>query len=335
MKVLFAVVALSVAAFAADSADLQEPAVAAVEAPPAAVKAPEAAKSLEPDEEWAFAKSAAEDGDAAVQDAAIDELNLFARRFPDAPQAAEALAALAALRAKRGDWPAALAIYLRAIHEYPDSKGAVRAKSSYLELVDKKASRKQRQALNDLSAVIESTSKADRLSDLWRRATQTAPDTFYEPLAEEIRSFSARFPAHAEGDKLQAALARVHAANGKPAAATLAWRKLLALYPASPLRPIALKSLGDLYADALRDPKKAIDAYQDLIANHAQAPEILAAYESSARLFEEKLKQYDLAVDMHEKIVKGFPKTPGSLKSLKAIARLQRDKSAKIGRAHV
>ncbi len=362
MKVLFIAVALSVAASAADSANpeampdapaiVSEPAPAVVDpapaatvveeakpipaAPPAlaapktepiaelkpepkapvAVKAPELVKNLGPEEEWAFVKSAAEDPDAAVQDAAIDELNLFARRFPDAPQAAEALSALASLRAKKGDWPAALAIYLR-------------AKSSYLELVDKKASRKQRQALNDLASTIESAAKADRLSDLWQRAALMAPDSFYEPLADEIRSFSARYPLHAEGDKLQAALARVHAANAKPAAAALAWRKLLALYPASPLRPIALKSLGDLYADALRDPKKAIDAYQDLIANYPQAPEVLAAYESSARLFEEKLKQYDLSVDMHEKIVKGFPKTAGSLKSLKAIARLQRERLAK------
>ena len=292
-------------------------------------KTAEPTKNPSPDEEWTFAKSAAEDSDLAIQEAAIDELNLFVRRFPDATQAPEALATLASLRAAKGEWPSALVTLLRAIHEYPESKGALRAKSSYLELVDKKASRRQRQPLNDLVAVADSGGKADRLAALWQQAAVKAPDAFYGPLAEEIRSFEVRFPNHADGDKLQAALARVHSANVKPAAAALAWRKLLTLYPGSALRAVALKSLGDLYYEALRDPKKAIDAYQDLIANYPQASEVLAAYENSARLFEEKLKQYDLAVEMDDKIAKGFPKTAGSLKALKAIARLQRERLAK------
>jgi len=287
------------------------------------------AKFAGPDAEWAFVKSASEDADAAVQDSASDDLRLFVRRHPDAPQAPEALALLAAVRQKKGDWQSAAAALLRAMHEYPESKGALRAKSSYLELVDKKASRKQRQALNDLAFAPDAADKADRLSALWSRAADTAPDALYEPVAVEIRDFFVRFPDHKDNDKLQAALARLHAANDKPAAAVLAWRKLLALYPESALRPQAQKSVGDLYADALRDPKKAIDAYQDLIANYPQAPEVLGALDSSARLFEDKLRQYDLAVEMDEKIVKLFPKTAGSLKALKAIARLQRERLSK------
>ena len=146
---------------------------------------------------------------------------------------------------------------------------------------------------------------------------------FYEPAAEEIRDFFVRFPEHKDNDKLQAALARLHAANDKPAAAVVAWRKLLALYPDSGLRARAQLAIGDLYADALREPKKAIDAYQDLIANYPQTPEVQAALESSARLFEDKLKQFNLAVQMDEQIVKTFPKTPGSLKAFKSIARLR------------
>lgn len=287
-----------------------------------------AAKPAGEKEEWAFVKGAAADSDSAVQDAAAVELKLFVRRHPDSAHAPEALALFAGLRAKK-DWEAAAAADLQLVYEYHGSASELQAKSSYLELVGKKASRKQRAALTDLVNVPDLADKADRLSALWTRVAETAPDALYEPVTAEVRDFLVRFPDHKDNDRLQAALARLHAANDKPAAAVLSWRKLLALYPASAQRAQAQMTIGDLYADALRDPKKAIDAYQQLIADDPQAPEVLAALEDSARLFEDKLKQYDLAVEMDEKIVKLFPKTAGSLKALKAEARLQRDRLSK------
>jgi len=286
------------------------------------------AKAAGPDDEWLFAKSAAEDSDSAVQDASVDDLRLFVRRHPEAAQAPDALFLIASLKTKK-DWQQAATALLRLVYEYHGSAAELRAKSNYLELVGNKASRKQRPLLNDLVNVPDADDKADRLSALWSRVAEKAPDALYEPVSAEIQDFFVRFPDHKDNDKLQAALARLHAANDKPAAAVLAWRKLLALYPASALRPQAQMAIGDLYADALRDPKKAIDAYQQLIASYPEAPEVRSALEGSARLFEEKLRQYDLAVEMDEKIVKLFPKTPASLKAFKAVARLQRDRLSK------
>jgi tetratricopeptide (TPR) repeat protein len=285
------------------------------------------------DEEFAFAKAAAEDPDSAVQEAAIEELGLFARRWPDAPQAPEAAFLRASLQQKKGDWQPATAALLRLIHENAGSKIELRAKSAYLELVDKKSSRRQRPAMNALVAVPDLPSKGDRLSAVWQKLAETAPDVIYEPAAEEIRSVFARFPDLKDGDKLQASLARLHAANSKPAASVIAWRKLLALYPESPLRSAAQLTIGDLYADSLREPKKAIDAYQELVEKYPKAPEVLPALESSARLFDEKLRQYGLAVEMDEKIVALFPKSAASLKALKAIAKLQRDRLGSPGDA--
>ncbi|MCR4295272.1 MAG: tetratricopeptide repeat protein, partial [Elusimicrobia bacterium] len=285
-----------------------------------------AAKGPGAAEEFAFAKDAAEDGDGKVSEAAMEELALFARRHPASDHAPEALLLLAGLRQKHGDWQIATAALLRLLYEYPDTKIGLRAKSDYLTIVDKKASRRHRPILSELVTPPGTAGKADRLSALWRKLAERAPDALYEPVAAEIRDFTVRFPGHPDGDKLQAALARLHAANDKPAAALLSWRKLLALFPESPSRPRARMAIGDLYAGALRDPKKAIDAYQELVEKHPDAPEVQAALENSARLFEDKLRQYALAVEMHERIVKLFPKTPASLKSLKAIAKLQHDR---------
>ncbi|PIR15178.1 MAG: hypothetical protein COV48_15810 [Elusimicrobia bacterium CG11_big_fil_rev_8_21_14_0_20_64_6] len=290
------------------------------------LKASTAAKPTGPEEEFAFAKSAAEDADGKIQEAAMAELTVFVRRYPASEQAPEAILLLAGLKQKQGDWRPATADLLHLLYEYPDTKSALRAKSDFLTLVDKKASRRQRPILNDLVKLPATSDKADRLSSLWQKIAELAPEALYEPVVDEIREFFVRFPGHKDGDKLQAALARLHAANDKPAAALLSWRKLLALYPDSPLRPQAQMSIGDVFAGALRDPKQAIDAYQELVEKCPKAPEVLAALESSARLFEDKLRQYALAVEMHERIVKLYPKTPSSLKSLKAIAKLQRDR---------
>ncbi|MDX6769175.1 MAG: tetratricopeptide repeat protein [Elusimicrobiota bacterium] len=292
-----------------------------------AKKAP--AKAAGPEEEFAFVKAAAEDADADMAAAAVADLELFARRHPDSAQAPEALLLLAGLRQKKGDWQSALTTLLRLLYEYPAAKVTLKAKSAYIELVDKKASRKQRPLLTDLVKLPEAGEKSDRLSVVWRKLVEDAPDAVYEPVAAELRDFSARFPAHKDSDKLLASLARLHSFNDRPADALLACRKLLALFPDSPLRARAQMTVGDLYADALRDPKKAIDAYQELVAQYPGAPEVLAALQRSAELFESKLRQYDLAVEMHEKVVAGFPKTAASLDALKRTAKLQRDRLAK------
>jgi TolA-binding protein len=283
-------------------------------------------KVVGPDDEWAFAKAAGQDENEDVRRAAIAELALFARRRPDSARAPDALLLLADLRQKNGDWQRALADLLHLIAEYPNSEALLRAKSDYLALVERKASRRARAALSALPSGIDATAPVDRLSQVWQALADRAPDAVYEPAVREIEDFVVRFPNHPDADKLLQALARLHAANDQPAAALLTWRKLLALCPASELRPRALKSIGDLYADSLRDPRAAIASYQDLAAQYPQAIEVQEALEKSAGLFENKLRQYDLAVEQYERVVKGFPKTPASLRALKAIARLQRDR---------
>lgn len=314
----------------AASAKAAEASAKADEAKPEAAPKAEAPKApanpIGPDDEWAFAKAAGEDQTPAIQKASIAELALFARRRPDAAQAPDALLLLADLRQKNGDWQRALADLLHVIAEYPESQAFLRAKSDYLALVDRRASRRNRPALSALPALIEAKDRADRLSQAWQALADRAPDAIYEPAVREIEDFVVRFPNHPDADKLLMSLARLHAANDEPAASLLAWRKLLALCPESPLRARAEKSIGDLYADALRDPRSAIAAYQDLVAHYPQSLEVQEALERSAKLFEEKLRQYDLSVEQLERVVKMFPKSPASLRAFKSIARLQRDR---------
>jgi TolA-binding protein len=286
-------------------------------------KAPDAAA------EWAFVKAAAADPDDGVRAAAVDELALFLRRRPDDAHAPDALVLKAGLQAKAGDWKPAAVCLLRAIHGYPDSPAELGAKSAYLELVSRKASRHERDALKSLVEPAATGTRADRLSALWQALAAKAPGALYEPASECLREFLATHADRADADALTAALAAMHAAADKPAAALLEWRRLLALRPRSALRPAAQLAIGDLYAGPLRDPKRAIAAYQSLAEEYPKADEVRPALQATARLFEEKLKQYALAVEVDERIVKLFPKTPASLQALKDEARLQRDKLEK------
>ena len=216
---------------------------------------------------------------------------------------------------------------LRLLYEYPDTKIGLRAKSDFLTLIDKKASRKHRPILNDLVKLPETSDRADRLSALWRKVAELAPDALYEPVAAEIRDFTVRFPSHKDGDRLQSALARLHAANDKPAAALLSWRKLLVLYPESASRSAAQMAIADLYADSLRDPKKAIDAYQELHRDVSEG----ARGAGRARELRPALRRQAPPIrarcrDAREDREDVPEDTPASLKSLKSIAKLQRDR---------
>lgn len=285
-----------------------------------------APKPVTVEDEWAFAKAAGQDENADVRKAAIPELELFARRRPDAPQAPDALLMAADLRQKNGDWPRAMGDLLRLIATYPDSSALLNAKSDFLSLVAKRVPARDRAPLSALPESLEGTNTADRLSQVWRRVADRAPDALYEPVVLGIDDLFARDPGRGDADELLKALARLHAANGEPASALLSWRKLLALCPASMLRPVAQMSIGDLYADALRDPRAAIAAYQELVDKFPRAIQVQAALEKSAALFENKLRQYDLAVEQLERVVALFPNTPASLRALQSIARLQRDR---------
>ncbi len=355
MKTLLLLAACAAPAFCADAppaAPLEAPAPEAHAQPDAKPDAksdtkPEAkaesrpapkseAKSILPDvaapkpvtveDEWAFVKAAGHDENADVRKAAVPELELFARRRPDAPQAPDALLMAADLRQKSGDWPRAMGDLLRLIAAYPGSSALLNAKSDFLSLVAKHAPRRDQPALSALPESLEGADTVDRLSQVWRRVADRAPDALYEPVVRGIDDLFARDPGRGDTDELLQALARLHAANGEPASALLSWRKLLALCPASMLRPVAQMSIGDLYADALRDPRAAIAAYQELAEKFPRAIQVQSALEKSAALFENKLHQYDLAVEQLERVVTLFPNTPASLRALQSIARLQRDR---------
>lgn len=276
--------------------------------------------------EWSFLKSSAEDANAEVREAVIGDLRIFVAHHPDSDLGEQAQLLLAGLLEKKGDHYEAAVEWLKFLYEYPQSKLGFQAKRSYLEMVDKQMGRKLKPVLNELVKTPEAPEKADRLAELLHKLSGQAGDSFYEPLETETRNFFTRFAEYVHGDAVLWDLALLREKNSKYAGAMLAYKKLLAVYPASANRAQAQWAVGELYGEHLKEYNKAIDAFSELVEGYPDSPQVLPALEKTAKLFEERLKSHDLAVDIHEKIIKLFPKTEGALKAFEARARLERER---------
>lgn len=281
---------------------------------------------------WQFVKEAAADANEDVREASVDDLEVFIDANEGTPASGEALVLLAEVLSKKGDHEEAAIAYLRALHEFPNAPSAFAIKKSYLEMVDKKLGRKIKTAMTEAAKVSNSKEASERLGELWNRLTAAAAGPLEKPLEKELLRLQARFPDNPQGDRVVNDLALLRAVNSKHSASLLSYKKLLALYPDSALRPQAQWSLGEGY-ERIKEYDRAIDAYQSLIAQYPQTPQVLPAMEATARLLEDKKRSYDLALEVHEKIIASFPKNQGALKSFRAKARLERDKLKKSAEA--
>ena len=316
-------------------AETPAPAPAPSPAPaPAAAPAP---KGFSPEErlnaEWVSLKDAAADATAGVSAAALDDLAAFIQRHPDAPMMGEAQLLLASLYQKQGDGKSAMVALLRYLYEHPGAKPALKAQSDLLALGDKLLSRKSRASLGDLVKIPEAANDSERLAVMLQKIVEGMGDTLFDSAVTEIRRYQVRFPDSPRLDSVQMTLGQLYDKNGKYPAALLAYRKVISVYPESPLYPAAQSSLGRIYGDALGDYQKAIDVYQELAEKYPNSPHALGALQRTAQLFSERLKQYELAVQIDEKIAKNFPKSEGALKALSDEALILRDRLGKTNEA--
>ncbi|MBI4679508.1 MAG: tetratricopeptide repeat protein [Elusimicrobia bacterium] len=294
-------------------------------APEKAAEAPKA-KADKSAAELAFLKAILEDKDAKAIPEAVEEAVSLAGRNADGQVGAEARLLAAQLLQKGKEWKAAVVAYLSFLYEYPDADEASRAKRDYMGIVEKRMSRKSREALGGLVRVPDKPGKAERLSAMLRSLVETAGEELYEPIAEEFESFGERFPAYFETDKVQMALADLHTKASKYDEALHVLRRLAAVYPESGQVAQAQWNVAVLYADHLKKYDRAVEAFQDLAKRYPKTPIVMPSLERTAALLEERIKDFPSAADAYERIAKLYPRTEGALKALQSQARLQRDR---------
>lgn len=316
----------SVAAPAAEPEKKPEP-VAEKPAPkPLAPPAKPAVATPGSEAEWAFLKEAGEDPSEDVRNAVLEDMRLFADKYPESPAAPETLLLAGGVLAQQGDAQAAAGTWLRLMHEYPQARAVVQARAAYLELADRKFSKKLKPVLGALATGSENPERAERLALLVWSLEQNAGEALYAPAVAHARRFQTLYPGHAKGDRVQWALAQLHAKNGKNHEALAAFRKLLAVFERSEFRAKAQAAIAGLYADQFRDYRRAVKAYQELVEVYPTSDQVPIALERSAQLLDDKLKQYDASIQLHEKIISLLPKSAASLKAYQEEARLQRER---------
>lgn len=284
-------------------------------------------KEIQPlysDPEWDFLKARAASANKDVLEAVLPQLEDWLAVNPADPDSAEAQLLKASLHVRLGDQKAALTDLLRYFYEYPGAPSAAEAKKLFEETVEKKADKKLKPVLLELAAASETGDTSVRLAGMLEKTSARAGEFLYEPLLNEYRAFFRRYPDFAGADRLRLALADLHHKNREYLQARLAYEKMIALHPASPLIAGAKASLAATLADNLKDYDGAIAAYQDIAASFPGTGEAWTAYSRLPALTERQDK-FALAVEIYEKIIKLYPDREEAYASFKSEARVLRE----------
>lgn len=295
--------------------------------PPVAAQTPAAAKPSARDNAyrtWQFLKESGKDTREEMVDTILLQVTEFLRTNADWDFSDEARLLKADLEQRKGDHRSAAVDLLMIIYEYPNSRSVLQAKSILADLVDRKLGKKVKPLFTEASKGSEAKDKPKRISRMLKKLVSEGGDALYEPLAAELSLFSARFPDYSGSDEMVLITGELHAKKERFLASLAYYRKLLALYPESRLRPKALRSIGDLFFQNLKDNTGAANTFQELISQYPDSEEAGYAYEQLARI-EEQLKHYDLAIEIYEKLIRLYPKTPPAMRAFLNEAGLQRE----------
>lgn len=276
------------------------------------------------DAEWDFLKASAASADKDVLKAVLPQVEDWLSIRPAAPESHEAQLLKASLRARLGDYKAVFTDIYRHLYEYPGAASAGEARKLLEETAEKKADKKIKPVLFELASVSETGGTPARLAVMLDRLSVQAGAYLYEPLLSEYRSFFVRFPDFPGGDMLWLALADLHRREREYLPARLAYEKMIAMYPASPLLARAKVSLAATLADDIRDYDAAIAAFQDIAAAFPGTAEAWTAYTRLPALAERR-KKFDLAVQVYEKIIELYPDRAEAYSSFNAEARVLRE----------
>lgn len=326
-------------AAAQPAVDVSTPTVEApkVEAPKAEEPKKEEPKKEEParasaEEELRFYQKLAGESDTDLLKAVAVDLESFAEAHAGTPLAAEALAELAPLQQKLND-STSLVTWLRLIYEFPGTPQAADARSQFLSAAEKRLPRRMKDAAAELSRAPSDGDAPKRLATLLERLSGEAAEALHDPALAFAARFEARFPGFAEGDRAAMAEGRLRESVQDWPAAALAYRRLLALYPRSPLRGDALWARGTVLTERMKDHQGAVAAFHELVQKHETHPQALPALERSATLLADKLKRPELAVEDYQLLVTRYPGTAAARRALLAEAKLERGKLNKYADA--
>jgi outer membrane protein assembly factor BamD (BamD/ComL family) len=263
--------------------------------------------------------------DSDTQKAAAIDLELFADSHAGTELAPEALAALAALQQKLND-STCLVTWLRLVYEFPQTPQGRDARAAFTKAAEERLPKRLKDAAASAARGSEAQDAAARLAEMIETLSGPLGDSLYGPALAQTSRFERRFPDFAGGDRVALATGKLRERVQDWPAALMAYDRLLALYPSSPLRAQALWARGVLLAERVRDYRGASAAFTELADNHQDAAEAPLALERAGQLLSDKLKMYEPAVEAYRKLVGRYAGTEAARRALESEAKLERSK---------
>lgn len=261
------------------------------------------------------------------------EMDSFIDRFAELAETAEIYQLKAQVNLRMNAYPQAAINELMLQAAYPDSSFVTEAQKGLKALSDDKL---KKQAL--LLKVMSDTTKSLSGDQEQRVATyliflgSLREADFAAAIAAECALFLARNQTFLDEDKIEHALAHQKMLYS-PEMAVFHFKKLLALYPASPLRADSQLSVGLIEREALKRYAGAVASFKTVIADFPDADEARLAYESLANTYDEDLRDYGNAIATYESIAARYKNDAVVLRSLQSLARLYQDKTHQLARA--
>ncbi len=261
------------------------------------------------------------------------DMRSFTERFPDFPETAEVYHLMAQVHVRTDNYSAAAIDWLLLRAAYPDSPFSKEAAKQMQALAGDDL-KKHAATMKAMTSQLDTLKgdREERLAAMLRYLGGNTEKDFAAPIAEACSSFLVSNQGWLQEDVIEHAEARQQMLMD-PQVALYHFDKVLALYPASPLRANSMLSMGNLQRNSLRAFDQAAKSYSKLIEQFPESPETKQAYELLGAMYDEDMRDYPNAIKTYEAAVARYKDDPIVLRALRAMANIQQNKANQSNRA--
>jgi outer membrane protein assembly factor BamD (BamD/ComL family) len=258
----------------------------------------------------------------------LAEMDRFINQSPELAESAEVYQLKAQVHKRIQNFPAVALDWAMLLAAYPDSSFTAEAQKGLKELSDGKL-KKQAATIAAMTEKLGSLSgERDQREATFLIFLGTLRDAdFAVPIAAECAAFLARNQTYTDDDRIVHAQAHQQMQINNDVA-IYHFNKLLALYPASTLRPDSYLSLGTIQRKGLKHYDLAAVNFKAVIEKHSESEEAKQAYELLANMYDEDMSDYPNAIKIYEAIVTRYKNDPVVLRALQAQARIYQNKTS-------
>lgn len=257
----------------------------------------------------------------------LAEMDRFIARFSELPETAQVYQMKAQLHQRIESYHAAAVDWLMLLASYPASPLADEAHKALKQLAGDKL-KKQAVTLQAMTDKLDllSGNREQRVAGFLVFAGRLSEKEFAAPIAAEAAAFLVRNRSYPDEDRILDVLGHQQMQLDNEMAIYY-FNELQALYPASPLLPESLLSVGNVQRNGLKHYPDAAVSFKAVIAKFPDSDEAKHAYESLADMYDQDMRDYSNAIKTYDAIIARYKNDSVVLRSLQSLARIYQSKT--------